>query len=186
MTNPCLHDGKCIDAYSGFQWSFGPLQYYCLCKPPYKGIRCEGKWQASEAASRGFYEKVVLKNFPIFTGKHLCRSLFSIKVAGLQACSIFRRGFQHRCFPVNIAKFLRTPILNICKRLLLKWQNSCLHDGKCIDAYSHFQWSFGPLQYYCLCKPPCQIIRCKSKWQVSEAASMVSMKKLFLKISQYS
>ena len=113
MTNPCLHGGKCIDAYSGFQWSFGPLQYYCLCKPPYKGIRCEGKWQASEAASRGFYEKVVLKNFPIFTGKHLCRSLFPIKVAGLKACSIFRRGFQHSCFPVNIAKFLRTPILNI-------------------------------------------------------------------------
>ena len=28
---------------------------------------------------------------------------------------------QHRCFPVNVAKFLRIPILeNICERLLLK------------------------------------------------------------------
>ena len=28
---------------------------------------------------------------------------------------------QRRCFPVNVAKFLRTPILkNICERLLLK------------------------------------------------------------------
>ena len=28
--------------------------------------------------------------------------------------------FQHRCFPMNIAKFLRTPILkNIYERLLL-------------------------------------------------------------------
>ena len=32
---------------------------------------------------------------------------------------------QHRCFPVNIANFLRTPILkNICEQLLLKISNS--------------------------------------------------------------
>ena len=40
--------------------------------------------------------------------------------AGLQACN-FTKRHQHRCFPVNIAKFLRTPILkNIWKQLLLK------------------------------------------------------------------
>ena len=34
--------------------------------------------------------------------------------------TLFKR-LQHRCFPVNIAKFLRTPILkNICERLLPK------------------------------------------------------------------
>ncbi|XP_065651707.1 fibropellin-1 isoform X10 [Hydra vulgaris] len=43
LINPCLNDGKCIDGSSGFQWSFAPLQYYCLCKPPYKGIHCEQK-----------------------------------------------------------------------------------------------------------------------------------------------
>ena len=33
---------------------------------------------------------------------------------------IIEKRLQHRCFPVNIAKFLRTPIFkNICKRLLL-------------------------------------------------------------------
>ena len=48
----------------------------------------------------------------MFTGKHPFRSLFLIK---LQA---FR---QHRCFPVNITKYLRTRILkNICERLLLQ------------------------------------------------------------------
>ena len=36
-----------------------------------------------------------LKNFAIFIGKHLCWSLFLIKLQTL------------RCFPVNIAKFLR-------------------------------------------------------------------------------
>ena len=45
-----------------------------------------------------FYKKVVLKNFAKFTGKHLCQSLFLIK---LQALGL--------CFPVNFAKFLRTP-----------------------------------------------------------------------------
>ena len=44
-------------------------------------------------------EKVILKNFVKFTGKHLCQSLFLNKVAGL----------RHRYFPVNFAKFLRTP-----------------------------------------------------------------------------
>ena len=39
----------------------------------------------------------VLKNFSIFAGKHLCWSLFLIK-----------KRLQHRCFPANIAKFLRT------------------------------------------------------------------------------
>ena len=43
----------------------------------------------------------VFKNLPIFTGKHLCQSLFVIKIAGL-------RVFQKPCrmsFLVNFAKF---------------------------------------------------------------------------------
>ena len=65
-----------------------------------------------------FYKKVVFKLFTIFTGKHLCWSLFQIKLLA------FKR-LQHRCFPVNIANFLRTSILkNICKWLLLF---SCEH-----------------------------------------------------------
>eukprot|EP00794_Sanderia_malayensis_P012275 gene12275-13540_t len=41
LTNPCLNGGKCIDSYSGYHWAYGPLQFYCLCKPPYQGERCE-------------------------------------------------------------------------------------------------------------------------------------------------
>ena len=53
-------------------------------------------------------KKAVVKNFAVFKGKNLSWSLFLIK------------SFQHRRFPVNIVKFLRTPILkNICERLLL-------------------------------------------------------------------
>ena len=42
----------------------------------------------------------------IFTGKHFCWSHFFINVAGL-----IRKRLQHWCFPVNIAKYLATPIL---------------------------------------------------------------------------
>ena len=45
--------------------------------------------------SQMFFKIGALKNFAIFTGKHLCWSLFLIK---LQAFT---------CFPVNIAKFYR-------------------------------------------------------------------------------
>ena len=55
--------------------------------------------------------KGVLRNFAKFTGKHLCQSLFLNKVAGL----------WHRCFPVNFAKFLRTPFRTEHPRWLLLW-----------------------------------------------------------------
>ena len=57
-------------------------------------------------------KKDVLRNCAKFTGKHLCQSLFLNKVAGLR--------LWHRCFPVNFARFLRTPFLqNTSGRLLL-------------------------------------------------------------------
>ena len=51
-----------------------------------------------------FCKKGVLYNLTTFTGKHVCLRL------------------QNTPFPVNLAKFLRTPILKtICERLLLFW-----------------------------------------------------------------
>ena len=40
----------------------------------------------SEAATRG-----VLRNFVKFTGKHLCQSLFSNKVAGLRPATLSKK-----------------------------------------------------------------------------------------------
>ena len=58
-----------------------------------------------------------LKNFVIFTGKHLCWSILLIK---LQACKFVEKRLKHWCFPLHVRKFLRTPILkNISERLLL-------------------------------------------------------------------
>ena len=42
-------------------------------------------------------------------------------VAGFQVSNFINKRLQHRCFPKNILKSLRTPILkNICKRLFLE------------------------------------------------------------------
>ena len=61
-----------------------------------------------------------LRNFAKFTGKHLCQSLFFNKVADLRSATLLKKRLWHRCFPVNFAKFLKTPFLqNTSGRLVL-------------------------------------------------------------------
>ena len=58
-------------------------------------------------------KKSFLENFAILTP--MLKSLFN-KVTVLRACDFIKKRLQHRCFPVIIAKFLRTPIpKNICE-----------------------------------------------------------------------
>ena len=61
--------------------------------------------------NRWSIKKLFLKNFAIFTGNHLCWSHFFNENLGLQSCSLIKKRLQHRCFPVNITKFLRIPVL---------------------------------------------------------------------------
>ena len=50
----------------------------------------------------------------------MLRSLFT-KVTGLQTCTFVKKIPQRRRYPMNVAKFLGTPVLkNICERLLLR------------------------------------------------------------------
>ena len=53
-------------------------------------------------------KKGVLRNFANFTGKQLWWSLF---LTGLKACNFIKKRLQHRCFPLEFKKFLRTPNL---------------------------------------------------------------------------
>ena len=67
--------------------------------------------------------KGVLRNFAKLTGKHLCQRLLFNKVAGLT--TLFKMRLCHKCFPVDFAKFLRTPFLqNTYGRLLLLLQRA--------------------------------------------------------------
>ena len=58
-----------------------------------------------------FSKKHILKNVSKFTGKHLRLSFFYKEL---------QKKFQQRCFHVNFAKLLRTPILFDIKRILTK------------------------------------------------------------------
>ena len=51
-----------------------------------------------------FYKKGVFKNFAKFTGKHLCWSLFSNKVAGWKPAMLLKKRLWHMFFPVIFAK----------------------------------------------------------------------------------
>ena len=55
----------------------------------------------------------VLKNIVKFTGKHVCKSLFLNKFAGRKPATLLKKRLWHRCFPVNFAKFLRTPFCSV-------------------------------------------------------------------------
>ena len=58
-----------------------------------------------------FCKKSVLRNLARFTGKHLRQILFFNKVAGLRPVTLLKKKFWHSYFPVNFAKFLRTPFI---------------------------------------------------------------------------
>ena len=58
--------------------------------------------------SKMFFKIGVLKNFAIFTGKHMCKSLFLIK---LKACNFIKKRLQKVFCRTFLNLFLRTPIL---------------------------------------------------------------------------
>ena len=55
--------------------------------------------------------KAGIKSFAIFTGKHLCWSLFLIKLQDWRLAFSLKKKLQHRCFHINIARFLKTAFL---------------------------------------------------------------------------
>ena len=65
-----------------------------------------------------FCKKYILKNSAKFAGKHPCLSVLFNKVAGLSPVALLKKRPQHRCSPVNFAKFLRTPVLQNTSWLL--------------------------------------------------------------------
>ena len=64
-----------------------------------------------EAVTRRFFvKKNVLRNFAKFTGKRLCQGLFLINLQ-TAACNFVIKDTLTLLFPVNFAKFQRTPFL---------------------------------------------------------------------------
>ena len=72
-----------------------------------------------------FCKEALLRDFPKFTGKHLCQSPFITKV-GVQGRQFYLKRTLAQVFPVNFAKFGRTPFLTEhLWWLLLVLQNRC-------------------------------------------------------------
>ena len=68
---------------------------------------------------RCFIQKAVLNVFAIFTGKHLCWSLLSLKLKPWRPAVLLKKT-PTEVFYCEYCEILRTPILkNSCKRLLL-------------------------------------------------------------------
>ena len=90
-------------------------------------------------------KKVALKNFANFTGKHVCWCHFLIKLQAWRPATLLKREFQHKCFPVKLTNFLRTPILkNICEQLFLEifkalLKSSSGFQGKCFLTFFNSQ-----------------------------------------------
>ena len=67
------------------------------------------------------------------------------KFTGLEVCNFIKRRLQFSCFSLNIAKFLRTPILkNICERLLLR----VLKPTSCLFLYPVETFKNGSFRYF--------------------------------------
>ena len=92
------------------------------------------------ASPEVFYKKAALKTYAELTGKHLCWSLFLIKFQGFRLVNLLKRDSETGvCFPVNLVKFLRTPILeNICELLLLhiKYYTPSNNTAESVAEYS--------------------------------------------------
>ena len=72
--------------------------------------------------SQMFFKIDVLRNFAEFTGKHQLWSLFLIKLQTWRSA----KRLQYKCFPVNIAKFLRAPLLqNTCCIIMKFYKDIC-------------------------------------------------------------
>ena len=87
----------------------------------------------------------VLKNFEMFTGKHMCWSL--------KACNFIKKKLQHTCFSVKFAKFLRTPSLqNTSGGCFWKYIINSLFIAYENDEWCHFVGLIGSpalILFYC-------------------------------------
>ena len=91
--------------------------YICLLMENY--VKSKSAEKVRSSRPEVFCKKGVLRNFAKFTGKHLCQSLFFNEVTSLSPAILLKKRFWHRRFPVNLAKFLRTPFLTEHLRWLL-------------------------------------------------------------------
>ena len=111
-----------------------------------------GLSEAGSSHRRLLYKKAIFKNFAISTG-NTCVGVCFWKSCRPSDLEHFKKGPQHRCFPVNIAKFLIPILKNICKQCLFNFFNvSLLHRPKALRSrlYDSIRHQ-GPSYRYSFC-----------------------------------
>ena len=103
----------------------------------WKGFTCLKDKSHYRSSHRSCSErKDVLSNFEKLTGKHLCQSVFSNKVADV---TLWKERLQHRCFHLNFVKFLRTPFFTenlwVTDSVIMRRQNLSLQITFLIKLY---------------------------------------------------
>ena len=99
-----------------------------------------------------FCRKSVLRNFEIFTGNHLYQRLLFNKVAGLRTVTLLKKRFWYRCFPVNFSKFLKTPITEHLRWLLLKTPvNQLIFREELVDLQLYYSRTFSQEVFKHMC-----------------------------------
>ena len=84
-----------------FKWTFFKLESYEI------GADRQVVGNAWSSLSQMFFKVGALKSLSELIGNTYLESLFN-KIANLQTYNSIKSRLQHRCFPVNIAKFFRT------------------------------------------------------------------------------
>ena len=84
------------------------IPWKCVCRNGggvsyYADRRCLSTMVQKQPFTQMFLKIGVLKSFTMFTVKHLCQSLFLIKLQtrSLKSCNFIKKRLQHRCFPVK-------------------------------------------------------------------------------------
>ena len=118
----------------------------CYCNYKLKKKYSAGKLFADRSShQRCSIKKGFLKNFTKFTGKHMYQSLYFHKVTSFRSATLLRKRLWHRCFPVNFAKFLRTPFLQSTSGRLLLWR---YHGVETILHFFHLHQRQGSMRMY--------------------------------------
>ena len=113
-----------------------------MCVLPWnsRSCSCSGIYRSSRLQM--FFEICVLKNFTIFTGKHLCWSCFFKKIFfGVTFFNFIKKRPRGSCFPVNTAQFLRTaifrtPLVTASEFLTKLAENKCEENHFSVDFFS--------------------------------------------------
>ena len=131
--------------FFSYSWVFKQFFWEIVSSLPVLFVHIRKNLSENLRSSRSqmFFKISVLKNFSMLA-KNTCVRVSFNKAGSLKVCNLLKKRFQHRCFPVNIPKFLRTAFL---------WNTFCsLYFYVMIEFFGRLwvqNWRVSYFLYYC-------------------------------------